>query len=111
MSQLGRTLSLNRHTICELLSPFLELAMDVRCFSLESIWPFVLFLLLVICSLSLYKDKATNPSNRQEDWEYIIGFCDQINKELEGWVSQTTLDLINYSHSLKCEIPLSNIYI
>uniref|UniRef100_A0A7M4E7F5 Golgi associated, gamma adaptin ear containing, ARF binding protein 3 n=1 Tax=Crocodylus porosus TaxID=8502 RepID=A0A7M4E7F5_CROPO len=29
-------------------------------------------------------DKATNPSNRQEDWEYIIGFCDQINKELEG---------------------------
>uniref|UniRef100_A0A8C3NVX0 Golgi associated, gamma adaptin ear containing, ARF binding protein 3 n=1 Tax=Cyanoderma ruficeps TaxID=181631 RepID=A0A8C3NVX0_9PASS len=40
--------------------------------------------LLVICSLSLAKDKATNPSNRQEDWEYIIGFCDQINKELEG---------------------------
>ncbi|NXD94974.1 GGA3 protein, partial [Chaetorhynchus papuensis] len=35
-------------------------------------------------SLSFAKDKATNPSNRQEDWEYIIGFCDQINKELEG---------------------------
>uniref|UniRef100_A0A8C1H843 Golgi associated, gamma adaptin ear containing, ARF binding protein 3a n=1 Tax=Cyprinus carpio carpio TaxID=630221 RepID=A0A8C1H843_CYPCA len=30
------------------------------------------------------KNKATNPSNRQEEWEYIIGFCDQINKELEG---------------------------
>ncbi|TKC53483.1 hypothetical protein EI555_014938, partial [Monodon monoceros] len=30
------------------------------------------------------RHKATNPSNRQEDWEYIIGFCDQINKELEG---------------------------
>uniref|UniRef100_A0A7M4FT33 Golgi associated, gamma adaptin ear containing, ARF binding protein 3 n=1 Tax=Crocodylus porosus TaxID=8502 RepID=A0A7M4FT33_CROPO len=30
------------------------------------------------------QNKATNPSNRQEDWEYIIGFCDQINKELEG---------------------------
>uniref|UniRef100_A0A672QAB5 VHS domain-containing protein n=1 Tax=Sinocyclocheilus grahami TaxID=75366 RepID=A0A672QAB5_SINGR len=29
-------------------------------------------------------DKATHPTNRQEDWEYIIGFCDQINKELEG---------------------------
>lgn len=29
-------------------------------------------------------NKATNPSNRQEDWEFIIGFCDQINKELEG---------------------------
>uniref|UniRef100_A0A8C3S1D6 Golgi associated, gamma adaptin ear containing, ARF binding protein 3 n=1 Tax=Chelydra serpentina TaxID=8475 RepID=A0A8C3S1D6_CHESE len=39
-----------------------------------------------MCSLFLFftKDKATNPSNRQEDWEYIIGFCDQINKELEG---------------------------
>uniref|UniRef100_A0AAR2L7P1 Golgi associated, gamma adaptin ear containing, ARF binding protein 3a n=1 Tax=Pygocentrus nattereri TaxID=42514 RepID=A0AAR2L7P1_PYGNA len=31
-----------------------------------------------------WMNKATNPSNRQEDWEYIIGFCDQINKELEG---------------------------
>uniref|UniRef100_A0A671MQS7 ADP-ribosylation factor-binding protein GGA3-like n=1 Tax=Sinocyclocheilus anshuiensis TaxID=1608454 RepID=A0A671MQS7_9TELE len=29
-------------------------------------------------------DKATNPSNKQEEWEYITGFCDQINKELEG---------------------------
>uniref|UniRef100_A0A671MVJ0 ADP-ribosylation factor-binding protein GGA3-like n=1 Tax=Sinocyclocheilus anshuiensis TaxID=1608454 RepID=A0A671MVJ0_9TELE len=28
--------------------------------------------------------KATNPSNKQEEWEYITGFCDQINKELEG---------------------------
>ncbi|XP_068007658.1 ADP-ribosylation factor-binding protein GGA3 isoform X2 [Melanerpes formicivorus] len=36
------------------------------------------------CFICLWKDKATNPSNRQEDWEYIIGFCDQINKELEG---------------------------
>uniref|UniRef100_A0A8C1N9N6 Golgi associated, gamma adaptin ear containing, ARF binding protein 3a n=1 Tax=Cyprinus carpio TaxID=7962 RepID=A0A8C1N9N6_CYPCA len=33
---------------------------------------------------SFLVDKATNPSNRQEEWEYIIGFCDQINKELEG---------------------------
>uniref|UniRef100_A0A8V5HBK9 Uncharacterized protein n=1 Tax=Melopsittacus undulatus TaxID=13146 RepID=A0A8V5HBK9_MELUD len=33
---------------------------------------------------SVSSHKATNPSNRQEDWEYIIGFCDQINKELEG---------------------------
>ncbi|CAJ0950424.1 unnamed protein product [Ranitomeya imitator] len=31
------------------------------------------------------EDKATNPCNRQEDWEYIISFCDQINKELEGF--------------------------
>uniref|UniRef100_A0A7N8YK96 Golgi associated, gamma adaptin ear containing, ARF binding protein 3a n=1 Tax=Mastacembelus armatus TaxID=205130 RepID=A0A7N8YK96_9TELE len=32
----------------------------------------------------LFLDKATNPSNKHEDWEYIMGFCDQINKELEG---------------------------
>lgn len=32
-----------------------------------------------------FSDKATNPSNRQEDWEFIMGFCDQINKELEGY--------------------------
>ncbi|XP_055993864.1 ADP-ribosylation factor-binding protein GGA3 [Sorex fumeus] len=35
-------------------------------------------------SLESWLNKATNPSNRQEDWEYIIGFCDQINTELEG---------------------------
>ncbi|XP_060544681.1 ADP-ribosylation factor-binding protein GGA3-like isoform X2 [Pantherophis guttatus] len=35
-------------------------------------------------SLESWLNKATNPLNRQEDWEYIIGFCDQINKELEG---------------------------
>ncbi|XP_028267409.1 ADP-ribosylation factor-binding protein GGA3 [Parambassis ranga] len=35
-------------------------------------------------SLESWLNKATHPSNRQEDWEYIIGFCDQINKELEG---------------------------
>ncbi|MBW02579.1 ADP-ribosylation factor-binding protein GGA3, partial [Eschrichtius robustus] len=34
--------------------------------------------------MMIVTDKATNPSNRHEDWEYIIGFCDQINKELEG---------------------------
>uniref|UniRef100_A0AAR2LMY0 Golgi associated, gamma adaptin ear containing, ARF binding protein 3a n=1 Tax=Pygocentrus nattereri TaxID=42514 RepID=A0AAR2LMY0_PYGNA len=39
--------------------------------------------IMTICFV-FYSDKATNPSNRQEDWEYIIGFCDQINKELEG---------------------------
>ncbi|XP_039547482.1 ADP-ribosylation factor-binding protein GGA3a isoform X2 [Pimephales promelas] len=35
-------------------------------------------------SLESWLNKSTNPSNRQEEWEYIIGFCDQINKELEG---------------------------
>lgn len=46
----------------------------------------LLFITIVLLFV-LSQDKATNPSNRQEDWEYIIGFCDQINKELEGWVS------------------------
>ncbi|XP_061557562.1 ADP-ribosylation factor-binding protein GGA3 isoform X1 [Phycodurus eques] len=35
-------------------------------------------------SLESWLNKATHPANRQEDWEYIIGFCDQVNKELEG---------------------------
>lgn len=35
-------------------------------------------------SLESWLNKATNPCNRQEDWEYIMGFCDQMNAELEG---------------------------
>ncbi|XP_069510920.1 ADP-ribosylation factor-binding protein GGA3 isoform X2 [Ambystoma mexicanum] len=35
-------------------------------------------------SLESWLNKATNPCNRQEDWEYIMGFCDQMNGELEG---------------------------
>uniref|UniRef100_A0A8C7XMZ1 Golgi associated, gamma adaptin ear containing, ARF binding protein 3a n=1 Tax=Oryzias sinensis TaxID=183150 RepID=A0A8C7XMZ1_9TELE len=41
-----------------------------------------LFSLFTFCFC--VSDKATSPSNRHEDWEYIMGFCDQINKELEG---------------------------
>lgn len=44
----------------------------------------ILLLFITTVLFVLSQDKATNPSNRQEDWEYIIGFCDQINKELEG---------------------------
>lgn len=36
------------------------------------------------CLYLFTSDKATNPSNREEDWEYIMHFCDQVNKELEG---------------------------
>uniref|UniRef100_A0A7N8YA87 Golgi associated, gamma adaptin ear containing, ARF binding protein 3b n=1 Tax=Mastacembelus armatus TaxID=205130 RepID=A0A7N8YA87_9TELE len=32
-------------------------------------------------SLESWLNKATHPANRQEDWEYIIGFCDQVNKD------------------------------
>ncbi|XP_054634005.1 ADP-ribosylation factor-binding protein GGA3a isoform X4 [Dunckerocampus dactyliophorus] len=35
-------------------------------------------------SLESWLNKATSPSNREEDWENIMGFCNQINKELEG---------------------------
>ncbi|KAJ3615047.1 hypothetical protein NHX12_018615, partial [Muraenolepis orangiensis] len=42
-------------------------------------------------SLESWLNKATNPSNRQEDWEYIMGFCDQIKEELEGPLIATRL--------------------
>ncbi|CAN9510528.1 unnamed protein product [Ophioblennius macclurei] len=45
-------------------------------------------------SLESWLNKATNPSNRQEDWEYIMGFCDQVNKELEG--PQISVRLLAY---------------
>lgn len=34
-----------------------------------------------VCFVS---DKATRPSNRQEEWEHIMAFCDQVNKDPEG---------------------------
>ncbi|XP_029013817.1 ADP-ribosylation factor-binding protein GGA3 [Betta splendens] len=49
-------------------------------------------------SLESWLNKATHPTNRQEDWEYIIGFCDQINKELEGPQIAVTL-LVHKVHS------------
>lgn len=39
---------------------------------------------LSVDSCLLNSDKATNPSNQEDDWEAIMAFCDQINKELEG---------------------------
>lgn len=35
-------------------------------------------------SLCYNADSATNPVNRDEDWETITKFCEQVNKELEG---------------------------
>ncbi|XP_033631001.1 ADP-ribosylation factor-binding protein GGA1-like [Asterias rubens] len=35
-------------------------------------------------TLETLLNKATNPMNRDEDWEYIMNFCDRVNKELEG---------------------------
>lgn len=49
-------------------------------------------------SLESWLNKATHPNNRQEDWEYIIGFCDQINRELEGPQIAVTL-LVHKIHS------------
>ncbi|XP_044038564.1 ADP-ribosylation factor-binding protein GGA3 [Siniperca chuatsi] len=49
-------------------------------------------------TLESWLNKATHPTNRQEDWEYIIGFCDQINKELEGPQIAVTL-LVHKIHS------------
>lgn len=36
------------------------------------------------CSLLLPADKATNPLNKDLDWDGINAFCEQLNKELEG---------------------------
>ncbi|XP_048465435.1 ADP-ribosylation factor-binding protein GGA3-like isoform X3 [Rhincodon typus] len=35
-------------------------------------------------TLESWLNKATNPLNSEEKWEYIKGFCDQVNLELEG---------------------------
>ncbi|KAL5018234.1 hypothetical protein ScPMuIL_003956 [Solemya velum] len=35
-------------------------------------------------SLDFLLNKATNPALGEEDWELILAFCDQVNKELEG---------------------------
>ena len=29
-------------------------------------------------------EKATNPKNRYEDWEFIMAFCDRVNASPEG---------------------------
>ena len=44
------------------------------------------------CQLGFYSrfsrcvlaEKATNPRNKYEDWEFIMAFCDQVNAQLEG---------------------------
>lgn len=35
-------------------------------------------------TLDTVLNKATNPANREEDWEYIMIFCDKVNKDPEG---------------------------
>ncbi|XP_065900010.1 ADP-ribosylation factor-binding protein GGA3-like isoform X2 [Dysidea avara] len=35
-------------------------------------------------SIEALLDKATNPKNRYEDWEFIMAFCDKVNASPEG---------------------------
>jgi ADP-ribosylation factor-binding protein GGA len=35
-------------------------------------------------SLEALLEKATNPKNKYEDWEFIMAFCDRVNLEQEG---------------------------
>ena len=35
----------------------------------------------------LSTEKATNPKNKYEDWEFIMSFCDGVNLEQDGWVA------------------------
>lgn len=34
--------------------------------------------------VSFLLDKATSPSNRQEEWEHMMAFCEQVNKDPDG---------------------------
>nr|CAB3248915.1 ADP-ribosylation factor-binding protein GGA1 [Phallusia mammillata] len=36
-------------------------------------------------------NKATSSLNREEDWEYIMGFCDKVNNDIEGPQNSTRL--------------------
>ncbi len=29
-------------------------------------------------------EKATNPKNKYEDWEFIMAFCDRVNADPDG---------------------------
>ena len=35
-------------------------------------------------SIVVSSEKATNPKNTYEDWEFIMAFCDRVNADLEG---------------------------
>ena len=39
---------------------------------------------LLFSPLLAHAEKATNPKNRYEDWEFIMAFCDKVNGEPEG---------------------------
>ncbi|XP_055507272.1 ADP-ribosylation factor-binding protein GGA1-like isoform X1 [Leucoraja erinacea] len=45
-------------------------------------------------TLESWLNKATDPLNTEEKWEYITGFCDQVNLELEG--PQTAIRLLGH---------------
>ena len=44
----------------------------------------------VVSCVSFCTDKATNPLNKETDWDTIKGFCDQLNDEAEGWDDEDT---------------------
>lgn len=41
--------------------------------------------IITIHVFSFYTDKATNPLNKETDWDNVKGFCDQLSNEPEGW--------------------------
>lgn len=40
--------------------------------------------IITIHVFSFYTDKATNPLNKETDWDNVKGFCDQLSNEPEG---------------------------
>lgn len=69
-----------------------------------------------LTSVACFSDKATNPLNKETDWENIKSFCDQLNNEPDGW-DHSNNDL-NYlkihsffspPHSQKSDVISNNV--
>lgn len=41
-------------------------------------------------ALCVFVDKATNPLNKETDWDNIKSFCEQLNNEPDGWDAYLT---------------------
>ena len=40
--------------------------------------------LTLLFNFCVWTEKATNPRNTYEDWEFIMAFCDGVNADLQG---------------------------
>lgn len=70
----------------------------------------IVYFVVVECKVSntfsFHTDKATNPLNKEADWDCINGFCDQLNDEPEGW---EMLKILMMKKHLRLAIVFVNI--